>query len=161
MKHLLIFTVLLIQSGLALAQSRCMNDSVSKPQAQTAEASFAESFPSIEAAVRDFYANIVFRTENNPGYRIQEICTDAFLRRLAEANGYDAPGYATWLLRSGMQDGPDLPSEVLSIVPADGNTVIVNWSDMGVKGSTALTLIESGGRWKIDNATVPEGFDSL
>lgn len=32
---------------------------------------------------------------------------------------------------------------------------------MGVEGSTTLSLVDCDGTWKIDNATVPEGFNPL
>mgnify|MGYP007013468691 FL=1 len=60
-----------------------------------------------------------------------------------------------------MQDGDDSPSKVTSIIPGKDNTVIVNWSDMGHKGSTTFTMIESDGTWKINDATVPDGYNPL
>lgn len=58
-----------------------------------------------------------------------------------------------------MQDGDNTPSEVLSIVPCLDNTVIVNWTDMGHKGSTTFTMVETDGEWKIDDATVPPAYN--
>ncbi len=52
-------------------------------------------------------------------------------------------------------------SRVISIVPGVDNTAIVNWSDMGHKGSTTFTLVKSDGEWKINNATVPDGYNTL
>lgn len=69
--------------------------------------------------------------------------------------------YATWLLRSGMQDGDDTPSRVLSILPRKDNKVLVNWEDMGHLGSTTFSMTESDGVWKICDATVPKGFNPL
>lgn len=125
------------------------------------ETTFIKSFATIEKTIKEFYANEVFHTSEDQGFSITDACTEGFLKRLSEANGYDAPGYATWLLRSGMQDGQDLPSKVLSVTPGPGNTAIVSWTDMGIDGSTTLSLVETDGGWKIDNATVPEGFDPL
>lgn len=84
-----------------------------------------------------------------------------FIQRLTEANDSDSKGYATWPLRSGMQDGLEAISKVISIVPGADNTVIVNWSDMGYRGSTTFYMIETDGGWKINNTTVPDGFKPL
>ncbi|MDE5750435.1 MAG: hypothetical protein K2H87_06670 [Duncaniella sp.] len=128
---------------------------------QKTDESMQAEFPAIEANVKVLYANLVFGTATNPGFKISDICTDGFLSRLSEANDYDTEGYATWLLRSGMQDGDDTPSEVLSVTPGEGNTVVVRWSDMGHQGSTTLTMTRADGMWKIDGATVPEGYKPL
>lgn len=123
------------------------------------ETSFIDQFPEIETKIKQLYGNLVFGTAKDPNFNVSDICTADFLKRLAKANDYDTKGYATWLLRSGMQDGDDTPSEVLSVVPGKNHTVIVNWTDMGHKGSTTLTLVESDGEWKINDATVPEGYN--
>ena len=99
-----------------------------------------------------------------PKIRISILLTfvlQIFIERLEKANDSDSKGCATWLLRSGMQDGDDTPSRVISIVPGVDNTAIVNWSDMGHKGSTTFTLVKSDGVWKINSATVPEGYNPL
>ena len=125
------------------------------------QTSFIDQFPIIETKIKQLYENVVFDTAKDHVFKIEDICTADFLHRLERANDTDSKGYATWLLRSGMQDGDDTPSRVLSIVPGADNTVVVNWSDMGHKGSTTFTLVESDGGWKIDHATVPEGYNPL
>lgn len=126
-----------------------------------AETSFIDQFPAIEKNIRKFYDNEVFHTRKDSDYEISDICTPDFIQQLTNANTYNSPGYATWLLRSGMQDGDDTPSTVQSIIPGQNNTAIVHWSDMGHKGATTLTLTESDGKWKIDYSTVPAGFNPL
>ena len=153
------FTLLIVfQSIIAVAQNCCDNDTISKKEAA---ASFIEHFPIIEHKIRQLYENEVFGNIKDPNFKISHICTADFLQRLENANDFDTKGYATWLLRSGMQDGDDTLSKVLSITPGNNNTVIVNWSDMGHEGSTTFTLIESDGEWKIDNATVPDGYKDM
>ncbi len=125
------------------------------------ESDFIEQFPTIESKIRQLYANDVFHTVKDPNFRLSEICTAGFLNRLKRANSYDSADYATWLLRSGMQDGDNSESKVMSVVPGSGNTVTVYWSDMGHEGSTIFTMVDADGVWKIDNATVPEGYNSL
>lgn len=125
------------------------------------ESSFIKQFPSIEARIRQLYERLVFATAKDPDFKIADICTADFLQRLKKANDYDPDGYATWLLRSGMQDGDATPSIVLSILPRKDNKVLVNWEDMGHLGSTTFSMTESDGEWKICDATVPEGFNPL
>ena len=162
MKYLLFLSALLIQPCVAIAQTPCTNHCTScKIQFQLKDTAFNETFPAIEKKIKDFYANIVFHTQHDTDYDINYICTSDFIKRLIAANDLDVPGYATWLLRSGMQDGDDTPSRVLSVKPGANNTVIVNWTDMGHKGSTTLTMTESNGQWKINGATVPVGFNPL
>lgn len=125
------------------------------------ESSFIKQFPSIEARIRQLYENLVFATAKDPDFKIADICTADFIQRLKKANDYDPDGYATWLLRSGMQDGDATPSIVLSILPRKDNKVLVNWEDMGHLGSTTFSMTESDGEWKICDATVPKGFNPL
>ena len=125
------------------------------------ESSFVNQFPYIKTKIKQLYENLVFDTAKDPNFDITDICTAGFIQRLEKANDSDSKGYATWLLRSGMQDGDDIISRVISIVPGADNTVIVNWSDMGHRGSTTFSVIETVFGWKIANATVPEGYNPL
>ena len=125
------------------------------------ESSFINQFPSVEEKIKHLYENLVFETAKDPDFNIADICTADFIQRLEKANDLDSEGYATWLLRSGMQDGDDSLSKIISIVAGANNTVIVNWSDMGHIGSTTFSMIKSDGEWKINDATVPEGYNPL
>lgn len=125
------------------------------------ESSFINQFPVIESKIKQLYENLVFDTAKDPDFKIADIFTEDFIQRLKKANEYDSDGYATWLLRSGMQDGDDSHSRIISIVAGANNTIIVRWSDMGHKGSTTFSMIESDGEWKINDTTVPEGYKPL
>lgn len=125
------------------------------------ESSFIKQFPSVEEKIRHLYENLVFETAKDPDFNIADMCTAGFIQRLMKANDFDSEGYATWLLRSGMQDGDDSLSKIISIVAGANNTVIVNWSDMGHIGSTTFSMIKSDGEWKINDATVPQGYNPL
>ena len=125
------------------------------------ESSFINQFSIIENKIRQLYENLVFATVKDSNFNISDICTADFIQRLEEANDFDTKGYATWLLRSGMQDGDGSSSRVISVFPGADNRVIVNWSDMGHRGSTTFSMIETDGEWKINNATVPEGYNPL
>ena len=125
------------------------------------ESSFINQFPSIEEKINNLYENLVFETAKDPDFNIADMCTAGFIQRLEKANDLDSEGYATWLLRSEMQDGDDSLSKIISIVAGPNNTVIVNWSDMGHIGSTTFSMIKSDGEWKINDATVPQGYNPL
>lgn len=125
------------------------------------ESSFINQFPSVKEKIKNLYENLVFETAKDPDFNIADICTADFIQRLEKANDLDYEGYATWLLRSGMQDGDDSLSKIISIVAGPNNTVIVNWSDMGHIGSTTFSMIKSDGEWKINDATVPQGYNPL
>lgn len=125
------------------------------------ESSFINQFPSVEEKIKNLYENLVFETTKDPDFNIADICTADFIQRLKKANDLDYEGYATWLLRSGMQDGDDSLSKIISIVAGPNNTVIVNWSDMGHIGSTTFSMIKSDGEWKINDTTVPEDYNPL
>ena len=165
MKKLLIVSLILIlQTVLGSAQRCCAYRGTPSHQQEyeCCSSSFIDQFSLIESKIRMLYANKVFATGKNSHFKMEEICTESFLCRLANAYEYDGKGYATWLLRSGLQDSEiEAPSEILNVVPGAHDTVIVYWTDLGVKGSTTFTMVESGGCWKIDNATVPEGFSPL
>lgn len=156
MRKLLTASLVLLLSSLSYGQQNNPVDSVLR-EAQ----SLIEQFPSVENQIRKFYEAAVFHTSSDKDFKMSDICTADFIRRLRDADDSDVKGYATWLLRSGFQDGQDEPSKVLSVVPGPGNTVIVYWSDLGIKGSTTLSMVKADGQWKIDNATVPEGFNPL
>lgn len=113
MKKILLVSLILIQSSMMYAQKCCVNESTCIKQ-----------FPIIEGKIMQLYENVVFETAKDPNFKISEICTADFLQRLENANDYDTKGYATWLLRSGMQDGDNSPSKVISIVPGNDNTII-------------------------------------
>ena len=125
------------------------------------KSSFINQYPSIEAKIKQLYENLIFETAKDTDFNIADICTSDFIQRLKKADDSDSEGYATWLLRSGMQDGDDTPSKITSIIAGANNTVIVNWSDMGHIGSTTFSMIKTDGKWKINDATVPEGYKPL
>lgn len=122
--------------------------------------SFSQDFPLIESRVKEFYENVVFGTSGDSAY-LSQFCTHDFISKLERANDYDCEGYATWLLRSGMQDGPEDDSNVLSVSSGDNNTVVVEYNDLGHISSTTLEMIKVDGTWMINGATVPDGYAPL
>ncbi len=156
--RLVIFTICLLTEVLAYAESIRDNETIESNDSQE---NFLMAFPEIEADIKKFYANVVFETMHDTGYCIADICTAEFLHKLSSANDYNGQGYATWLLRSGEQDGDDTPCRIEAVTAGDNRTITVDYSDMGHDGSTTLTMVLDGGKWKIDNCTVPHGYDPL
>lgn len=168
MNNLFVVSLLIIQSCMAFAQPSCENDDTAVVHNvqntifdSSEDASFSESFPLIENKIRQLYENEIFFTRRDSEFNIEDICTADFLKRLSDANDMDGGGYATWMLRSGEQDGDDTPSKVLSVIPGDNGAITVNWLDMGHRGSTTFILVKVAGLWKINDATVPDGFNPL
>lgn len=158
MKKLLICSLLIYASV-----QYCRADCTAPAACEVQETPFMKQFKAIETKIRQLYDNEVFYTSKDPDFRMEEICTGDFIRRLADAYEYDGEGYATWLLRSGAQDGEeDCPSAVLSVdLGAEDHTVTVRWTDMGQDGATTFRMVQSDGRWLIDDCTVPVGFPPL
>lgn len=91
---------------------------------------------------------------------LKQLCTDSFVDRLRKANTIYESGYAVWLLRTGVQDGPG-SSEVLDVKNEGPYTVLVTYSDMGYRGSTRLIMVRENGVWKVDNALKADGSSVL
>lgn len=168
MHSLNVVSLLIIQLCMAFTQPSCVKDDTAVVHNvqntifdNGEDASFSKSFPLIENKIRQFYENEIFFNRRDSEFNLEGICTADFLKRLSDANDMDGGGYATWLLRSGEQDGDDTLSKVLSVIPGDNGEVTVNWLDMGHRGSTTFTLVKVAGLWKINDATVPKGFNPL
>ena len=81
-------------------------------------------------------------------------CTPSFIDALKSANDFEDGSIAWWALRTMEQEGPESTSEVLAITPDGSDAVVVNYSDMGHKGSTRLVFVKSGDDYKVNSATV-------
>lgn len=83
-------------------------------------------------------------------------CTPSFIGTLKQRyeDEYDMDGLATWLLRTGEQDGPEDTSSIISVTPAGDDAVIVEYSDHGYKASTRLNFIKDGNEYKVNSADV-------
>ena len=142
---------------LAFAACACTgrSDSSTTESTETTEAvATADSGEEARTAVAESLYRIVLGIE--PDGDITPYCTSAMLERLAKAYDFDGEGYATWLLRSGAQDGDDA-TEIVAIDADADNTVIVSYVDMGNPGMTRLHFKEEGGAWKVDDATNAAG----
>lgn len=97
---------------------------------------------------------------------MEQYCTKKFLRKLEEAYAFEydcieGPCYAIWLLRTGMQEGDDSLSKIMSVVPDGKDRIVVKYKDQGHVGETRLYFIKEEDTWKINGATTPEGFPDL
>lgn len=87
-------------------------------------------------------------------------CTKKMLKKLVDNFEYDVDGvnYATWLFRSGAQDGKFIngeniqsESKVLTIVAKDDHWYAYTALDMGWKFTNWVYLIKSGNTFLIDD----------
>ena len=132
----------------AAAESRCTAVRENcKPQTITAD--------SVIRFVEAFYARYVFGTDD-PAEAIRRHCSPELQRQLHEHYGYD-DGYAVWMFRTGLQDGPENRSEVSAVTPQGEGLYKVNFIDMGTPGidmgtpgSRTLKIIVARGTLIID-----------
>ena len=86
---------------------------------------------------------------------LQKHCSDELLKKLQDAYTYDSdgPAYATWLFRSGLQDGmpgSDGKSMMLDI-KADGDWYVYTAVDMGWKVTNRIKVISKDGKIIIED----------
>ena len=81
-------------------------------------------------------------------------CTDRLREQLAAAYDYDCPEgeecYATWLFRSGAQDGPSDECRLKTIVKLKHGWYRVKFVDMGIEGSVKIKFVRSNGVLMMD-----------
>lgn len=71
---------------------------------------------------------------------IIKYCSDKLKKKLEEAYEYEGGGYATWLFRSGFQDGTD-EHELTKIVPEGDGWYKYDYNDGGHLGSHRIKVI--------------------
>lgn len=108
----------------------------------------------MEAVARCLYEKVVLKGFDMS--LLSRLCTPGFVERLRKANTIYESGYAVWLLRTGVQDGPE-ESAVLSVKSEGPCSVLVTYSDLGYKGSTRLIMVRDREGWKVDNAVKDDG----
>lgn len=80
-----------------------------------------------ESFIRDMYDNVRYEDYSF----IEEHCTARLKRRLKAAYDYEGEGYAVWLFRSGVQDGPD-DTHGITAMEREGKWFTYDAMDMGV-----------------------------
>lgn len=81
---------------------------------------------------------------------LEKHCSAKLLDKLSEAYDYDGDGYASWLFRSGAQDGPN-DKYKLNLVYADGDWYNYEGLDMGNFFRRSIRLSVKGSRYIIED----------
>lgn len=113
-------------------------------------------FKEMEQAARLVFAMVLPQGEHSDDFEdiVVANCTPSFIDALKRENDFDDGSVAWWALRTLEQEGPEDNSEIVSIMADGTDAVIVNYSDMGHKGSTRLAFIKDGDKYKINSATM-------
>lgn len=96
--------------------------------------------------IEDMYNN---RLYENYSF-LKKHCTREMLNKLSDAYDYDGEGYATWLFRSGMQDGVNDKYRIISI-KEDGEWFDYEGVDMGIFFKRSIRLTVKGSRYIIED----------
>lgn len=99
--------------------------------------------------LQTLYTSYVFGT--NDFEEIKSHFDNRIIKKLKDAYVYDGDGYATWLFRTGCQDGPSDESSVLEIIPQKDNWFQVSYSDMGNKGKTRFKVKKAKGKVVVED----------
>lgn len=81
---------------------------------------------------------------------LKKHCSDELLSKLADEYDYDGDGYASWLFRSGAQDGPN-DKHRLTAVYADDDWYNYDGVDMGNYFRRSIKLSTKGSRYVIED----------
>lgn len=103
-----------------------------------------------EDLINSIYKKYVFGDNVFSGSAAKKYCTASLRSRLKKEYDFDDGGYAIWLFRTDLQDGPSDHSAVNSITCNEPNAYTVTFSDMGNSGSHVLYFAQEDGEWKID-----------
>ena len=83
----------------------------------------------------DLYEKYVLCTRGYHNFsKIKSHFSPKILKKMRKEFEYDGGGYAVWIFRTGVQDGPS-ESQLRSITPEGDGWYKVSFSDMGYKGS--------------------------
>lgn len=102
-----------------------------------------------EQFLKNLYTDYVFGNKNFK--KIKSHFSKKIIKKLTDSYSYDGKGYATWLFRTGYQDGPSDISSVYEIIPEAQNWFRVTYSDMGHLGVTRFKVKMIGERVFIDD----------
>ena len=103
---------------------------VEAPQTTT-----AEEEKLVTVFLTDLYEKYVLCTRGYHNFsKIKSHFSPKILKKMRKEFEYDGGGYAVWIFRTGVQDGPS-ESQLRSITPEGDGWYKVSFSDMGYKGS--------------------------
>ena len=97
--------------------------------------------------IKDMYNNRKFEDEEF----LKGHCSAALLKKLGDAYEYEGDGLASWLFRSGAQDGPSGRHEVIKVESQGDGWYLYEFYDMGVKGSHSLKLVKGDKGFTIED----------
>ena len=81
---------------------------------------------------------------------LEKYCTKALLKQLKAKNEYDDDGYAGWLFRSKVQDGPSDKHSIIKVTPIGNSWYKYSFYDMGNKCTNKVKVIVDGHDIKFD-----------
>ena len=105
----------------------------------------------IRSFITQMYNNKLYEDYNF----LRKHCSSGLLKKLQDTYPYDTDGiaYATWLFRSGQQDGkPGADDKTIMLeVKADGDWFVYTALDMGWKFANRIKIISKGGEIVIED----------
>lgn len=103
---------------------------------ETTETMSVKEVNMVNAFLQELYDRYVFGNDGLCNFEdIVEHFSPKILTKLRNEFEYDGGGYAVWLFRTGIQDGPEEKSKIISISTEGDGWYIVFFSDMGIKSS--------------------------
>ena len=106
---------------------------VESPQTTT-----AEEEKLVTVFLKDLYEKYVLEIRGYHDFsKIKSHFSPKILKKMRKEFEYDGGGYAVWIFRTGVQDGPS-ESQLRSITPEGDGWYKVSFSDMGYKGSCRI-----------------------
>ena len=140
MKKLVLMMVSVIALG-AVMGCGSKKGTEKETEATITESKGAVSAEEIDNSFAMFFTNVYDEELYNDYDFIEKYCTDRFKKKLEEAYEYEGGGYATWLFRSGAQDGPSDVHKITKIVPEGGGWYKYDFIDMGITGSHRIKVL--------------------
>lgn len=138
----------LLQKQQADSIEQARKDSIALAEKEKAEAAAND-----QLAIQKIKSMYNSSSYNNDSY-LAANCTKKLLRKLRANYEYECESgacYASWLFRSGAQDGPSERQEIISVTPLGNSWYRYDFYDMGTKGANKIKVIKQGGKLKFDD----------
>lgn len=105
-----------------------------------------------DEAIIEFITDMYNNTKYEDDAFLEQHCSKQLLKKLQEEFDYDCfegNCYASWLFRSGAQDGPNDRNEIVSVEALGDNWYIYNFYDMGNYASNKIKVVLQNGTFII------------